>query len=669
MLPEASRDAKCPGAPGSPVSSVFASNREVESSAFFSSTRQRLSTSVTACAPAGASAARGAVERHSWKNRCVFGFSKMSASAERITGLSAAWHRHAASSSAPTPPSATNRARFLASGTQHRQTARTVAAPNAMGVAASVATKDCVARSNTRTPPARRKTRKFRASPSHRAARREQAARLAGSSATAELFLFDFSDAAAPGASVTRPPRKVSSSSASSASSAKRRPGSNTHSAASTATAEPPMRSASAAENRAARSRNASAAARRPSFFRAFAIGARASPAAAAMAVSTAPAAASASIVTGARRARLRSASVCKSARCASDHRRAIASAAPRAPAWSGKPASGARCASSAATNTPPTSPSVSFAPSSSAASSATSIHARRFISKSRGRAGDAHADGCTRFEACVSCHSGMVAAATATSTTTRVSRNRARHAPPRSASRRAATNSSFRKSLSASPCASRVARASASAKAAKNFSEGRATTVSVSVSVSVSPSRSPTSEMASSTFHSSSAPTKTRRSRKSRPSVGVSRSNAPCDAICAAHAGSRESSVKARSSETANTAASSLPSGPFELGPGPFARASAAERLRKHAGAHPAAKASERRSRVSRAASVDALAARSTSPRGLAKARMASEAATAALTGAPWSAKHSATSASARTTASTWRPASDADRSTNGLA
>ena len=418
------------------------------------------------------------------------------------------------------------------------------------------------------------------------------------------------------------------------------------------------MRAASAAPLRAARSRNASAAARRSS---GASCDAHRSSAAAAIAVSTAPAAASASMVTGASRARHRSASVCKSARCASDHRRSIASAAPRAPAWSGKPASGARCASSAATNTPPSSPSVSSAPASSAASSATSVHARRFISKSRGRAGDAHADGWTRLEACASCHSGIVDAATATSTMTRVSRNRARHAPPRSASRCAATNSSFRKSLSASPCASRVARASASAKAAKNFSEGRAT-LSVSSLLDAATSR----EMASSTFHSSSAPTKTRRSRKSRPNVGVSRSSAPAEAIRAAHAASRESSVKVRSSETVKTTASSSPPGVTE----PFARASAAERLRRHAGAHPAAQASARRSRVSRAAaSPDGECFSARSPRGLAKARMASDAATAALAGAPWSARHSETSASARTTASTWRPASDAARSTNGLA
>ena len=120
--------------------------------------------------PAGReSEARGAVDLHSWKNRVRLGVLQDSASAERITGRNAAWHRHAASSSAPTLLGDEHRA-VLPSGTT-RQTARTVPRrtrwapprPSRPGPAS---------REAARARPARRNARGSQASPSHSAARR-----------------------------------------------------------------------------------------------------------------------------------------------------------------------------------------------------------------------------------------------------------------------------------------------------------------------------------------------------------------------------------------------------------------------------------------------------------------------------------------------------------------
>ena len=118
--------------------------------------RHKFSTNVTACAPVGASAeSRPHEERQSWKKKCVFGFSKTSARVLRSAGRSAGWHRAAAESKAPTPPPATNVAQFFWSGTTQRHTARIVAAPNAMGTAASVSASARTAPSNVATPPGR----------------------------------------------------------------------------------------------------------------------------------------------------------------------------------------------------------------------------------------------------------------------------------------------------------------------------------------------------------------------------------------------------------------------------------------------------------------------------------------------------------------------------------
>ena len=146
-------------------------------------------------------------------------------------------------------------------------------------------------------------------------------------------------------------------------------------------------------------------------------------------------------------------------------------------------------------------------------------------------------------------------------------------------------------------------------------------------------------------------------RGKRARTSASA-RSSAPAEAIRAAHAASRGNSVKVRSSETVKTTASSSPPGVTE----PFARASAAERLRRHAGAHPAAQAARALARLSRR--------RLPRPGGMLLGAIASGAREGAngvgrgdggARGRALEAPDTRRRARARATASTWRPASDA--------
>ena len=361
------------------------------------------------------------MDLHSWKNRCVLGFSRMSASAERITGRNAAGGTGTRRpAGAPVPP----RRRTRALGVGHDAAcpdlrAPSSAAPNAMGTAASVATRPCVARSSTSTrpraatpasrrrrrtaPPAKRTPRGWRGchgarakralpppppDDAHRAGSQRDARRRARSRATERR---ESEKGFAPSPSPPPPPpspcrlrRRAMRITA--------RPGSCARSVVHEAATAEPMRAASA--RRSAR-RAPETPARRRGVGRARRATRTARPRRRRSTHSTAPAGSN-------RRARqfvLRETLVAvglesgelQIGACAADHRRSGSSAAPRAPAWSG-PASGARCASSAATNTLPSSPSVSSAPASSAATGA-SVHASASSQSRAGRAGDAHAE------------------------------------------------------------------------------------------------------------------------------------------------------------------------------------------------------------------------------------------------------------------------------------
>ena len=147
-----------------------------------SSARHRLSIRVMPCPPAETSACLPPVDLHSWKNRCVLGFSRISATVDTTTGLSVGVHASSRLSSCARPPPATKCAQFLVSGTQHLHVAYITAALNAMGTAWSVTATASTKLRRMATPSARRRIVRLPAHPSHSAARSAAAASFTGSS-------------------------------------------------------------------------------------------------------------------------------------------------------------------------------------------------------------------------------------------------------------------------------------------------------------------------------------------------------------------------------------------------------------------------------------------------------------------------------------------------------
>mmetsp|Transcript_12541 Transcript_12541/g.30289 ORF Transcript_12541/g.30289 Transcript_12541/m.30289 type:complete len:259 (+) Transcript_12541:170-946(+) len=234
-----------------------------------------------------------------------------------------------------------------------------------------------------------------------------------------------------------------------------------------------------------------------------------------ATAASHAPSIAMSPAHSGARRISSRSASSCRSRSCDRDHRVTEASppAATAPELGLAPPVNGARNA-----RRHPANPRAAAMPSSSLASSATSSHARRFISKSCGAvviangfmtpsAGGGPISGCTAMAIAVSISPAA--------------RSPARD-PASSASSLAVMSISLRTSLSAMRCPHRSASATASANAGQNAPMAASGIARADGD-------------ASSTFHMSSDTVNTSGERKSSRSSGAKCANTPTSAICCA--------------------------------------------------------------------------------------------------------------------------------------
>mmetsp|Transcript_15354 Transcript_15354/g.55273 ORF Transcript_15354/g.55273 Transcript_15354/m.55273 type:complete len:305 (+) Transcript_15354:1190-2104(+) len=149
-----------------------------------SAERHTFNTSVVADAPAGTKLRDPPVERHSWKKRCVFGFSRTSASSDSVTGRKFALHLDRRFNRDSIPPPAMKCAQFFASGTTHFHTAVSAAAPKLIGTALSVFAIASTAALRMLIPSALRRYRALTACSWHSTERSPAAPSFTGSSLT-----------------------------------------------------------------------------------------------------------------------------------------------------------------------------------------------------------------------------------------------------------------------------------------------------------------------------------------------------------------------------------------------------------------------------------------------------------------------------------------------------